>query len=61
MTAAPHVSVIATGGTIASRQNPDGSSTPGLDGQALLSRLGDLPPVTLRPVDLFARDSSTLT
>lgn len=55
------IAVIATGGTIASQQNADGSSTPKLDGQTLLARLGDLPPVRLRPVDLFARDSSTLT
>lgn len=61
MTAAPLVAVITTGGTIASRKNPDGSSTPSLDGQALLARLGDLPPVRLRVADLFARDSSTLT
>ena len=32
----PLVSVIATGGTIASRAGTDGSSTPSLDGQALL-------------------------
>ncbi|WP_374299147.1 asparaginase domain-containing protein [Paracoccus sp. (in: a-proteobacteria)] len=57
----PLIAVIATGGTIASRTNADGSSTPGLDGQALLARLGDLPPVRLKPVNLFARDSSTLT
>lgn len=61
MIPAPLVAVIATGGTIASRKNPDGSSTPSLDGQALLDRLGDLPPVRLRPVDLFAKDSSALT
>ncbi|MTE01268.1 asparaginase [Paracoccus sp. YIM 132242] len=57
----PLVTIIATGGTIASQKNAAGSSTPSLDGQALLARLGDLPPVRLRPVDLFARDSSTLT
>lgn len=57
----PRVAVIATGGTIASRTGADGSSTPGLDGQALLARLGPLPPVRLEPEDLFARDSSTLT
>ena len=55
------IAVIATGGTIASQKQPDGSSTPSLDGQALLARLDDPPPVRLRPVDLFARDSSTLT
>ena len=57
----PMIAVITTGGTIASQQNADGSSTPSLDGQALLSRLGDLPPVRLRVADLMARDSSTLT
>ena len=57
----PRVTLITTGGTIASQQNADGSSTPSLDGQALLARLGDLPPVRLRVSDLMARDSSTLT
>lgn len=57
----PSITLITTGGTIASQQNADGSSTPSLDGQALLSRLGDLPPVRLRVADLMARDSSTLT
>ncbi|WP_206611586.1 asparaginase domain-containing protein, partial [Falsirhodobacter deserti] len=56
----PLLAVIATGGTIASRTGGDGSSTPGLNGQALLDRLDAPPPVRLRPVDLFARDSSTL-
>ena len=56
----PLIAVIATGGTIASRRDADGSSTPDLDGQALLARLQGLPPVRLRPIDLFARDSSTL-
>ena len=57
----PLIAIVATGGTIASRQRADGSSAPSLDGQALLARLGHLPPVRLKPVDLFARDSSTLT
>lgn len=61
MTDAPLIAVIATGGTIASQKNADGSSSPALDGSALLSRLGTLPPIRLRPVDLFAKDSSTLT
>ncbi|SNR46763.1 asparaginase [Paracoccus sediminis] len=61
MTDAPLIAVIATGGTIASQRNPDGSSTPSLDGQALLARLDGPPPVRLRPVDLMARDSATLT
>lgn len=57
----PLIAVIATGGTIASRQDGDAASSPVLDGQALLARLQGLPPVRLRPVDVFARDSSTLT
>lgn len=57
----PLIAVIATGGTIASRTGATGASTPGLGGQALLDRLGALPPVRLRPRDLMARDSSTLT
>lgn len=57
----PLIAVIATGGTIASRRTASGASSPALDGQALLARLGDLPPVRLRAVDLFARDSATLT
>lgn len=57
----PLLSVIATGGTIASRAAPDGSSTPSLGGQALLARLDAPPPVRLRAVDLMARDSATLT
>jgi len=57
----PSITLITTGGTIASQQNADGSSTPSLEGQALLSRLGDLPAVRLRVADLMARDSSTLT
>ncbi|MDQ1901502.1 asparaginase domain-containing protein [Paracoccus sp. WLY502] len=57
----PRITLITTGGTIASQQNADGSSTPSLDGQALLARLGDLPPVRLRVADLMAQDSSTLT
>lgn len=58
---APLIAVIATGGTIASRTGAGGSSTPDLDGAALLARLDGLPPVRLRAVDLFAKDSSALT
>ena len=57
----PLLSIIATGGTIASRAGADGSSTPSLDGQALLARLDGPPPVRLRAIDLMARDSATLT
>ncbi|MFD2816393.1 hypothetical protein ACFSYD_21470 [Paracoccus aerius] len=39
----PLIAVIATGGTIASQQNEDGSSSPHLGGQALLARLGRCP------------------
>jgi len=56
----PMVTIIATGGTIASRKGSDGASIPDLEGQALLERLDGLPPVRLHVVDLFARDSSTL-
>lgn len=57
----PVIAVIATGGTIASQRGGDGASTPSLAGQALLDRLHGLPPVRLHAIDLFARDSSTLT
>ncbi|MES5047424.1 asparaginase [Rhizobium nepotum] len=56
----PLVAVIATGGTIASRRGVDGVSTPSLSGEDLLSLV---PQVTarLKPVDLMAKDSSSLT
>jgi L-asparaginase len=54
------VAVIATGGTIASRRGADGASTPSLSGEDLLSLV---PQITarLKPVDLMAKDSSSLT
>lgn len=57
---APLVAVIATGGTIASRRGADGVSTPSLSGEDLLSLV---PQITarLKPVDLMAKDSSSLT
>lgn len=56
----PLVTIIATGGTIASRKGADGASIPDLEGRALLERLEGLPPVRVQIVDLFARDSSSL-
>ncbi|MFT4012200.1 MAG: asparaginase domain-containing protein [Paracoccus sp. (in: a-proteobacteria)] len=58
--APPLVAVIATGGTIASRKDADGAASPALRGQDLLDLLPPLP-VRLRPVELLAQDSSTLT
>jgi len=57
---APLVAVIATGGTIASRRGADGASTPSLSGEDLLALV---PQITarLKPVDLMAKDSSSLT
>lgn len=56
----PLVAVLATGGTIASSRGADGSASPSLSGQDLL---GLLPPVAveLRPQELLARDSASLT
>lgn len=58
--AIPLVAVIATGGTIASRRGADGASTPSLSGEDLLALV---PQITarLKPVDLMAKDSSSLT
>lgn len=56
----PLVAVIATGGTIASKRSEDGSSKPALTGESLLSGLGDMP-ARLKPVELMAKDSSSLT
>ncbi|UIN31979.1 asparaginase domain-containing protein [Microbacterium binotii] len=54
-----HLVVIATGGTIASRRSPDGSSAPVLAGSALLHGLADGDDV--RVVDALAADSATFT
>ncbi len=57
---APLVAVIATGGTIASRRGADGASTPSLSGEDLLA-LVPQSSVRLKPIDLMAKDSSSLT
>ncbi|CAL4859174.1 asparaginase domain-containing protein [Microbacterium sp. MM2322] len=54
-----HLVVIATGGTIASRRSPDGSSAPVLGGNALLHGLAADDDV--RVVDALAADSATFT
>lgn len=56
----PLVAVIATGGTIASKRSEDGSSKPALTGESLLSVLPEMR-VELKPVELMAKDSSSLT
>lgn len=56
----PLVAVIATGGTIASQRGKDGASTPTLNGDDLLATLGEVG-AKLRPIDLMAKDSSSLT
>ncbi|WP_209021312.1 asparaginase [Paracoccus ravus] len=56
----PLISVIATGGTIASRKDAAGAASPSLTGQDLLDILPPLP-VHLRAVELLAMDSSCLT
>lgn len=56
----PLVAVIATGGTIASKRGEDGASTPTLNGDDLLATLGHVD-ARLRPIDLMAKDSSSLT
>lgn len=58
--APPLIAVIATGGTIASRKDAAGAASPALSGQDLLDLLPPMQ-VRLRPVELFAKDSSTLT
>lgn len=57
---APLVAVIATGGTIASRRGADGASTPSLSGEDLLALVPHVN-ARLKPVDLMAKDSSSLT
>lgn len=56
----PLIAVIATGGTIASRKDAAGAASPALSGQDLLDLLPPLQ-VRLRPIELFAKDSSVLT
>lgn len=56
----PLVAVVATGGTIASKRNADGSSQPSLDGGSLLGLLPEAG-IDLMAIDLMAKDSSSLT
>ncbi|MGY5777574.1 asparaginase [Rhizobium sp. LEGMi135b] len=56
----PLVAVIATGGTIASERTDSGASIPSLTGESLLALLPDMP-VDLRPIELMAKDSASLT
>ncbi|ABS16105.1 MULTISPECIES: asparaginase [Brucella/Ochrobactrum group] len=58
--AKPSIAVIATGGTIASKRGEDGASTPVLSGEDLLEFVPGLE-AELRPVDLMAKDSASLT
>ncbi|WP_427026369.1 asparaginase (plasmid) [Aureimonas ureilytica] len=58
--ARPRVALVATGGTIASRREADGASRPSLGGDSLLDALGDTG-LAIEPVDLMAKDSSSLT
>lgn len=54
------VAVIATGGTIASKRGDDGAARPALSGEALVSGLSSAD-VLVKPVELMAKDSSSLT
>ena len=56
----PLVAVIATGGTIASERTDSGASIPSLTGESLLALLPNMP-VDLRPIELMAKDSASLT
>ncbi|MFB2564500.1 asparaginase [Rhizobium sp. IMFF44] len=56
----PLVAVIATGGTIASERTDSGASMPSRTGESLLALLPDMP-VALRPIELMAKDSASLT
>lgn len=56
----PLVTVLTTGGTIASSRGEDGAASPTRSGQDLLGLLGQVP-VRLRVRDLLAKDSSSLT
>ncbi len=54
------VAVIATGGTIASMRDESGAAKPSLTGENLLSGLS-ADHIALKPVELMAKDSSSLT
>ncbi|MFQ0812801.1 L-asparaginase [Brucella anthropi] len=58
--AKPSIALIATGGTIASKRGEDGASIPVLSGGDLLGFVPDRE-AELRPVDLMAKDSASLT
>jgi len=58
--AKPSIVLIATGGTIASKRGEDGASTPVLTGEELLEFVPGLE-AELRPLDLMAKDSASLT
>lgn len=54
------VAVIATGGTIASKRDESGAAKPSLSGEALISGLSKANTL-VKPVELMAKDSSSLT
>ncbi|GAK68622.1 putative L-asparaginase [Agrobacterium rubi TR3 = NBRC 13261] len=54
------VAVIATGGTIASTRDETGAAKPALSGETLVSGLSGAD-VLIKPVELMAKDSSSLT
>ncbi|XUY26450.1 asparaginase domain-containing protein [Agrobacterium sp. rho-8.1] len=54
------VAVIATGGTIASTRDDTGAAKPALSGETLVSGL-TIANVLVKPVELMAKDSSSLT
>lgn len=56
----PHLAVLATGGTIASRKDASGAASPSLRGQDLLAILPPMNAV-LHPHEVLAMDSSALT
>ena len=54
------VAVIATGGTIASTRDETGAAKPALSGETLVSGLSGAD-VLIKPIELMAKDSSSLT
>ncbi|MDQ7777969.1 asparaginase domain-containing protein [Paracoccus aminovorans] len=61
MTGSPPVlAVLATGGTIASRRGADGAARPSLSGRDLLALVPPMQ-VELRPREVLAKDSASLT
>ena len=53
------IALLATGGTIACRQTPDGLS-PALHAEELAKSISCRDGVTLLPVDVFSMDSSNI-